>query len=458
MAVQDQITSVGAGAYQGYFKRDVPREDPELTHVGPGTAMGEYLRRFWQPVCMSEDLVDLPKAIRIMGEDLVAFRDKSGQVGVLHRHCSHRGTSLEYGIVSERGLRCCYHGWLFDADGTILDTPGEAPNSKLKDSFRHGAYPAREEGGLVFAYMGPTELQPDFPVFDGYDLWDTRMKSFEVTFPCNWLQVTDNYVDPIHSMFLHSSYASTQLTESFLLRPYCHFFETPGGSGITHSTTRRTTDELVWNRMNHAVTPNIGELGSPWEEGLEPALFRRVYATRWSVPIDDTNTVMFGWRHLNDFVDPWGKADEGGIGKNMVDFDAQVARPTYEAGQRDPGDWEALTAQRSIAVHAAENLGSTDVGVQTRRRMLRQVLNGERDDLLPPPADGESRPVRTFSQDTTLRIPRRPDPNEDWALLGKVGRCVNDAIAAADHLRGEERQTFVERRLAEVEAELGSGP
>ena len=70
-------------------------------------------------------------------------------------------------------MRCCYHGWLFDADGTILDTPGEPPNSKLKDRFRHGAYPAREEGGLVFAYMGPTELQPDFPVFDGYDLWDT---------------------------------------------------------------------------------------------------------------------------------------------------------------------------------------------------------------------------------------------------------------------------------------------
>ena len=90
--------------------------------------------------------------------------------------------------------------------------------------------------------------------------------------------------------------------------------------------------------------------------------------------------------------------------------------------------------------------------------MLRQVLNGERDDLLPPPADGESQPVRTFSQDTTLRIPRRPDPDEDWALLGEVGRRINDAIAAADHLRGEERQTFVERRLAEVEAELGSGP
>ena len=139
-----------------------------------------------------------------------------------------------------------------------------------------------------------------------------------------------------------------------------------------------------------------------------------------------------------------------------MDFDAQVARPTYEAGQRDPGDWEALTAQRPIAVHAAEHLGATDAGVQARRRMLRQAVRGERGDLLPAPANGGSRPVRTFSQDTTLRIPRRPDPDEDWALLGEVGLRVHDAIVAADHLRGAERQAFVQRRLTEVEAELGA--
>ncbi len=454
MAVQEEVVSSPAGAYHGYLKRDVPKEDAELTHVGSGTAMGEYLRRFWQPVCMSEDLVDLPRAIRIMGEDLVAFRDKSGQVGVLHRHCSHRGTSLEYGIVAERGLRCCYHGWLFDAEGTILETPGEPPDSKLKDSIRHGAYPAQEERGLVFIYMGPPELQPEFPAFDGYDLWDTRFKSFEVTIPCNWLQVTDNYVDPIHSMFLHSSYASIQLTESFLLKPFCRYLETPDGSGICHNTTRRTTDELVWTRINHAMTPNIGELGSAWENGLAPVHFRRVYATRWTVPIDDTNTVMFGWRHLNEFIDPWGTTDESQIGKNMVDFDAQVARSSYEAGQRDPGDWEAFVSQRSIAIHAKENLGSTDTGVQARRRMLRQALRGERPDLMPGGESKDGRPVRSFSQDTVLKISKRPDPEADWELLGEVGQRVHDAIAAADHLLGQERQDFVEKRLSEIEAEF----
>jgi hypothetical protein len=98
--------------YGGHFKRDVPSEDAELTHVGPGTACGEFMRRFWQPVVLSEELNDFPVALRILGEDLVAFRDRGGRVGVLHKHCSHRAASLEFGIIEGQGLRCCYHGWL----------------------------------------------------------------------------------------------------------------------------------------------------------------------------------------------------------------------------------------------------------------------------------------------------------------------------------------------------------
>ena len=143
--------------YCGYLQAGPPPpDDAQMTRVGPGTPCGKFLRRFWHPVAMSSEINDLPVALRILGEDLVAFRDKRGQIGVLHRHCSHRGTSLEYGIVSERGIRCCYHGWLYDVDGTILETPGEPPDSKLKDSFYHGAYPAIEYKGLVFTYMGLT--------------------------------------------------------------------------------------------------------------------------------------------------------------------------------------------------------------------------------------------------------------------------------------------------------------
>ena len=149
-----------SAAFSGYHHRDVPPPDPELTQVGPGTPCGEYLRRFWQPVAFSRDLGAAPRRVRVLGEDLVVFRDRSGRVGVLHLHCAHRGTSLEFGIPLERGLRCCYHGWVYDVDGRCLDTPGEPRGSRLKERGWQGAYPTHEFTGLVFAYLGPPERRP----------------------------------------------------------------------------------------------------------------------------------------------------------------------------------------------------------------------------------------------------------------------------------------------------------
>ena len=140
--------------FSGYYHRDVPQENEELTHIGPGTPCGEYLRRFWQPMAYSDELTDLPKKLRILGEDLVVYRDFNGDVGLLELHCAHRGTSLEFGIVCQTGIMCCYHGWRFDKDGTILETPGEPASSTLKDRLFQGAYPVHESNGLIFAYMG----------------------------------------------------------------------------------------------------------------------------------------------------------------------------------------------------------------------------------------------------------------------------------------------------------------
>jgi nitrite reductase/ring-hydroxylating ferredoxin subunit len=116
--------------FGGYY---VPKEDAELTHIGPGTPCGEYMRCFWQPVCFSDELRDLPHRVKILGEDLVVFRDESGAVGLLELHCPHRGTSLEFGLIDAKGIRGCYYGWLFAPDGTILETPGEPADSTLKD-------------------------------------------------------------------------------------------------------------------------------------------------------------------------------------------------------------------------------------------------------------------------------------------------------------------------------------
>src|SRR6186997_729443 len=116
--------AAAAGPFSGYFNRDVPDEDTELTHIGPGTVCGEYFRRFWIPVGFSAELGDLPLRVKILGEELVLFRDGNGNIGLLHLHCSHRGTSLEYGRIAQNGIICCYHGWHYNVDGKILDTPG----------------------------------------------------------------------------------------------------------------------------------------------------------------------------------------------------------------------------------------------------------------------------------------------------------------------------------------------
>ena len=125
--------------YSAYHLREVPDPDSDVTRTGPGTPMGEYLRLFWQPVCLAQELTELPKAITIMGEKLVAFRDRGGRVGVLQRHCPHRGASLEFGIVQKTGIRCSYHGWLFDVDGRVLETPCEPAGSPRKDTAIQGA-------------------------------------------------------------------------------------------------------------------------------------------------------------------------------------------------------------------------------------------------------------------------------------------------------------------------------
>ena len=127
--------------YSGYYNRPPQGDDPLLTRVGPGTPCGEYMRRYWQPFLLSSELSELPVAVKLLGEDLVVFRDGSGRLGLLHKHCAHRGASLEFGIIAERGIRCCYHGWHFDVDGTILDTPGEPESSRIKTQLLPGRVP-----------------------------------------------------------------------------------------------------------------------------------------------------------------------------------------------------------------------------------------------------------------------------------------------------------------------------
>ena len=433
--------------YSGYFLRDVPDSDPELTRTGPGTPMGEFMRRFWQPVCLSSELTDLPLAIRILGEDLVAFRDKSRRIGILARHCSHRGTSLEYGIVSERGIRCCYHGWLYDVDGTVLETPGEPRNSPRKNTVMHGAYPALEYKGLVFAYMGIPDQKPPFPILDTYDTPDNNMVAYSVWYPCNWLQVKENFVDPAHAYFLHSNVTTVQFSAAWAEMPTYDWAETPDGQGMYYITVRRTEDR-VWVRSNHIWLPNVGQVAGLLEKAENEKFFHRVSITRWTVPIDDTHAWIMGWRHFNDVVDPFHEGKPEECGRDSVDFYGQTGNRTYEQKQRIPGDWDAQTSQRPIAVHALEHLATTDIGVAMWRRLLHKAIRGEMHVASQSPRD-DGDAIHTYTHDTVLRVPSLPGPDER-ATLKQIGRDVLTAILSGDRFTGSEREAEIKKNLEAV--------
>jgi nitrite reductase/ring-hydroxylating ferredoxin subunit len=405
--------------YHAYYHREVPSEDVELTHVGPGTPCGEYLRRFWHPVAFSDELKDLPKKIRVMREDLVVFRDKSGRTGLLELHCSHRGTSLEFGVVSERGIRCCYHGWLYDVDGTVLETPGEPEKSPVKHRFFHGAYPTVERNGLVFAYMGPPERKPALRELDTFSLPGYRcLPGRRHHTPCNWLQVKENCMDPAHLAFLHTIISGAQFTPEFGILPHIEFVST--SCGMAYVTPRRVGDN-IWVRISDFIPPNIHQFGGV-ENGRKEKLMSRPHMTLWAVPVDDTNTINTGFIHIpNDM-----ELDEKQLGA-LIESVGQTGERPYEERQRHPGDYDAQTSQRPIAVHALEHLATTDRGVALLRKMIREGIRAVAAGKDPYGVSMTSNePIRTYGQDTVLRIPPAADPEADRRLLAETGRKVID--------------------------------
>jgi phenylpropionate dioxygenase-like ring-hydroxylating dioxygenase large terminal subunit len=401
-------------AYSAYHHRHLPPEDQELTRVGPGTPCGEYLRRFWQPVILASELGDLPRRLRILGEDLVAFRDGSGQIGLLELHCPHRGTSLEFGLVGEMGIRCCYHGWLFGCDGTILETPAEPAGSTLKDKLCHGAYPVHEHAGLVFAYMGSPDQQPAFPLLDTYDLPGYRQIARAPTlWECNWLQVKENSMDPAHLQFLHTLPGSEGFTDDFKEHPEWDWMETP--VGMVYIDTRRQGDR-VWVRVADFILPNIHQ----FPPNADPMALRnsisRPQATTWAVPLDDTHTMQIGYYRA-----PEGKDMRRGTGFG------QDGNRSYEERQRVPGDYEAQTSiHGGMARHGLEHLATTDRGIIMMRNMIRRGIRAvKKGEALESPMLRNGAAVPTYSHDRVVSgIAPAATPDADKKLLREVARSV----------------------------------
>lgn len=483
--------------YGGYYTSKVPGHDPELTETGPGTPMGEYMRGFWHPVCMSLELTDTPRFIKILGEELVAFRDGSGAIGVLHAHCVHRGASLEYGAIQEHGIRCCYHGMVFDVDGTCLHVPypsGEDKEAqKFACSIQQGAYKAFERHGLVFAYMGPPDKEPPFPEWESnFTVADTdELVPYSNFQHCNWLQVQDNAADNYHPTALHAgknvvggAYQGTTFDEvgaaSMEVAPDMQFVPIHQGRGLACAGARRVNKDRLFVRVQHQVLPNLSLHAYTSEDGSAKKHFSRFHIIRWTVPVDDTNSKMIGWRVMGPSIDTRGICDKNLVGYETIDFlEGQVAmrrperfgqykledlppipdnhreRANYKDAQKAPGDYEAIISQRPIAVHALEHPTKFDAGLYAFRKMLRDAVRGAN-----PAAEAANfaewlRSVdaspNSYCSGNVLEIPEGSTPEEEVARRRKVAKAVVAILTESDRMKGDARAAFVKEKFAELE-------
>ena len=443
---------VPEGNFRGHERQNVWKQepDPELTEVGPGTPCGEYMRRFWMPVAMTDQVGDLPYRIRILGEDLILFREKKeGKLGLTHLHCAHRNMSLEFGIIEEGGIRCSYHGWKYALDGTVLETPCEPPASQVKKKACLGAYPVIEYKGLAFAYLGPADTRPPFPVMDTFDEEGDEMLPSLIKSPCNWLQVMENAWDPFHVVYLHTLAVRSQFIDAFAEMPMIEFHE--GKYGDFYTNVRRVGD-IVWLRIHDHMMPSFTQNGAHFPVPDRQRYFGRCGLSRWVVPIDDTNTMVVTWRHFRDGDDPRGLTDKTKVGYGTTDFYGQGPDRSYEQRQRDPGDYDAWVSQGPKNIHARENLSFTDRGVAKVRRMLRNNIRSlAAGNPVSHPTDNHDGVLPTYAGDTMLRIPIQTG-RDDAAVLKEISFKVAEIFRAGDALVGQARNRFIKDELKAYEA------
>lgn len=301
----------------------ITREENDLlTHVVQGTPCGNLLRRYWQPVALAAELPPgaAPRAVKLMGEELALFRDDQGRPGLLGLHCSHRGTDLSYGRIEDGGLRCLYHGWLYDIRGRVIEQPGEPGGGAHRGEICHLAYPCQEAGGVVFAYLGPGE-PPLLPNYEFLTVPEAYRTATKVLIHCNYLQGNEGNIDPVHLSFLHQSLTGSDIPRrrvvlgsenesdnSLLGKDIAPRIEVEVADfGLRIYTTRDAGPGKCYLRITNLIFPNAAAFGgSTIGEG---------YSVHWHVPIDDHThwkyIFMFSReRALSDNLRNWSKVEQ----------------------------------------------------------------------------------------------------------------------------------------------------
>ncbi len=371
-----------------------------LTSVGPGTPMGDLVRRYWVPVGLSADTTDHPQLVRIFGEDLVLFRAKNGRAGLMEARCAHRGANLVYGWVEEDGLRCRYHGWRYDMSGRCVEQPGEVgPHARAgrEEKLVQKTYETRELGGLVFGYLGP-QPAPALPRLDTLVRTDgVRKAQVARMIDCSFLQIVENSMDPVHLPFVHGESIKvwSKIPEftiedtEFGLRQVQY---RPGPSP-DRRYVRSLEYLLPFNRM-------VG-IPAPEDDFAAPTTSRTI----WAVPVDDTHMIEFEVRFQPSYQ---GRTLDFKFESTPEDFEIALEEPfqQYRVPPRErvvyprffgAQDQLMQLSQGPIAPREHEHLRSSDRGVIAVRKALRQAIEDVQ-------AGRDPRGVRRGSGEETIVI------------------------------------------------------
>ena len=340
-------------------------ENDLITRIGPGTPAGQVLRMYWHPVSLARDIDDEhpTKFVRILGEDLVIFRDKSGRLGMLADHCSHRGASLLYGRVEERGIACAYHGWLYDVEGNILETPPER-NEAMMNSVKHTAYPVKEHLGMVWAYMGPLPAPPMTHYDTLFRKDGRRVWLIHPQLNANWFQAMENSMDPAHLQILH---------QEFIGRGRKPVSTTRGFTDDVESYEFYVTDYGGLMKKRTYVNGMVDE-----HPVLFPNILRQGASSQFRVPIDDTHTIhmrMFFYP-TEDGSEPEDAFEPEITFEDPIKEDPEKSHPEtrfilHSVNSQDQMAWET---QGPISNRSAEHLSYSDRGVVLLRRHMKEQI------------------------------------------------------------------------------------
>jgi 5,5'-dehydrodivanillate O-demethylase len=353
-------------------------ENTQLTRVGPGTPMGNLLRRYWHPIAAETQMRDRwTMRVRILGEDLVLFKDRTGRFGLIGEFCPHRRASLAYGIPTEDGIHCPYHGWKFDGAGHCLEQPNEPAGSNFKDKVSLAGYPVQSLAGFLWAYLGPAPA-PLIPRYDGLVAEGLIRQIGYAELPCNWLQIMENGLDPVHAEWLHGA--------------LYQFLKEGSGEKVAFAKhhTKIGFDEFAHGIIQRRLLAGQPDDASDWTDGHPGVLFPNIlsvpsggglfkkYVFQIRVPIDDERTQHF-WFH--GFMPP----PDADVPAHLLD-----EIPGYEVPFLDrngeymmefthAADIMAWITQGRIADRTTESLGTTDRGITMYRKMLvREMRKSER--------------------------------------------------------------------------------